>query len=767
LTDTRVLEGALQIIGRSVVRHDARDKVQAATAYAADWAMPGMLHAVVVRSPHACARIGRLDTKRALAMPGVAAVLTAADVPRNTLWTDVPGQTTAVGPLRARLHVLAEERVRHQGEPVALVAAETLEQARAAAEVVEVEYEPGRGVFDPEGALAPGAPVVHEGTNLLAHWRITRGDVEAALARAATVVEGEYRTQFVDSSYLEPESGVAWLDTDGVITIRVSTQVIEHFRDVAEVLAVPQNRVRIIGPYLGGGFGGKEDVTVEVYLGLLVLRTGRPVKMVWSRQESLLGRAKRHPYVMRYRTAAAHTGEILAHDISLVSDAGAYAYLSALVLLYSTVTAAGPYRVPNVRVDARVAYTNNPPTSAMRGFGAMQMVFGYESQIDRVAHALGLDPVEIRALNALRRGDTLPVGQAMETHVALPELAARAWAGLGEPSLPRAPHVRIGRGLASNFQPYGRIVWLHDWSSAWVGFEMDGSLVIRCGVPDVGGGQASSLCQIAAEVLGVELEQVTVHIADSALTPLAGTTTASRQLYMSGNAVLKACRELRAQILGVAAALLGAEPTTLTLAANTAEAPDGRRLPLIDVLRQCAKVGVARSHLGVYHAPAGEPVDLERGQGKVFPDYTFGAHAVEVEVDLETGLVRVRKHVAAHDVGRAINPQSVSGQIQGGAVQGLGYGLMEEVLLEDGVNLTTSFASYLIPSATDVPDVEAIVLESGEGLGPFGARGIGEPPIGPPAAALANAIADATGVRVTTLPITAERVARALGLIRP
>ncbi len=767
MTDTRVLEESLQIIGRSVVRHDARDKVQAATAYAADWAMPGMLHAVVVRSPHACARIGRLCTKRALAMPGVAVVLTATDVPRNTLWTDVPGQTTAVGPLRARLHVLAEKRVRHQGEPVALVAAETLEQARAAAEVVEVDYEPGPGVFDPEDALAPGAPLVHEGTNLLAHWRITRGDVEAALARAATVVEGEYRTQFVDSSYLEPESGVAWLDTDGVITIRVSTQVIEHFRDVAEVLAVPQNRVRIIGTYLGGGFGGKEDVTVEVYLGLLVLRTGRPVKMVWSRQESLLARAKRHPYVMRYRTAAAPTGEILAHDISLVSDAGAYAYLSALVLLYSTVTAAGPYRVPNVRVDARVAYTNNPPTSAMRGFGAMQMVFGYESQIDRVAHALRLDPVEIRALNALRRGDTLPVGQVMETHVALPELAARAWAGLGEPSPPPAPHVRIGRGLASNFQPYGRIVWLHDWSSAWIGFEMDGSLVIRCGVPDVGGGQASSLCQIAAEVLGVELEHVTIHIADSALTPLAGTTTASRQLYMSGNAVLKACRELRTHILGVAAAMLGTEPTMLTLAASTAEAPDGRRLPLIDVLRQCARIGVARSHLGVYHAPAGEPVDLERGQGKVFPDYTFGAHAVEVEVDLETGLVRVRKHVAAHDVGRAINPQSVSGQIQGGAVQGLGYGLMEEILLENGINLTTSFASYLIPSATDIPDIETIILESGEGLGPFGARGIGEPPIGPPAAALANAIADATGVRVTTLPITAERVARALGLLGP
>lgn len=767
MADLLAREKMLRVVGHPVIRHDARDKVQAATAYAADWAMPGMLHAVVVRSPYPSARIRSIDTARAKSMKGVVAVLTAVDVPRNTLWTDVPGQTTAVGPLRARLHVLAEDRVRHQGEPVALIAAETEEQARAAMEMVDVDSDMAPGVFDPEAALAPGAPLVHEGGNLLAHWRIARGDVDAALTAAAVVVEGEYRTQFVDSSYLEPESGVAWLDSDGVITIRLCTQVIEHFRDVAEVLAVPQNRVRVIGTYLGGGFGGKEDVTVEVYLGLLVLRTGRPVKMVWTRQESLLARAKRHPYAMRYRTAASARGEILAHDIALLSDSGAYAYLSALVLLYSTVTAAGPYRVPSVRVDARVAYTNNPPTSAMRGFGAMQMVFAYESQMDRVARALRLDPLRVRQLNALRRGDALPVGQVMETHVALPELAARAWAGLGEASAPRASHLRVGRGLACNLQPYGRIVWLHDWSSAWVGFEMDGSLVVRCGAPDVGGGQASSLCQIAAEVLGVDLDRVSVHVSDSALTPLAGTTTASRQLYMSGNAVLKASRELGEPIAKVAAGMLDVEAASIRLEAGMAHAPDGRAISLADVLRQCARVGVPRSHLGVYHAPAGEPVDFDTGQGKVFPDYTFGAHAVEVEVDTETGAVRVLKHVAAHDVGRAINPQSVAGQIQGGAVQGLGYGLMEEVVLEDGINLTTSFASYLIPSAADVPDVQAVVAESGEGLGPFGARGIGEPPVGPPAAAVANAIEDAAGVRVSTLPVTAERVARALGLLEP
>ncbi|HKB26868.1 MAG TPA: xanthine dehydrogenase family protein molybdopterin-binding subunit [Methylomirabilota bacterium] len=760
------LDTPLRLVGRALPRHDARDKVAAATAYAADWAMPGMLHAAVLRSPYPSARIVKLETAGAARMPGVAVVLTAKDVPRNTLSTDVPGQTTSVGPLRATLHVLAHERVRHQGEPVALVAAETLEQARAAAEAIEVEYEALPGVFSPEAALAPGAPRVHEAGNLLAHWRIARGDLAAAFACAAVVVEGDYATQLVDAAYLEPEAGVAWIDADGVITIRVSTQVIEHFRDVAEALQVPQNRVRVIGAYLGGGFGGKEDVTVEVYLGLLALKTGRPVKMVWTRAESLLARAKRHPYRMRYRTGALASGEIVAQRIELLADAGAYAYLSALVLLYSTVTAAGPYRVPAIEVEARAVYTNNVPTSAMRGFGAMQTVFAYESQLDRLARELRLDPVAVRRVNALRRGDRLPVGQVVETHVALPELAERAWAALGAPTPPRAPHVRVGRGLACNFQPYGRIVWLHDWASAWVGFEMDGSLVVRCGVPDVGGGQASSLAQIAAEVLGVDFDRVAVHIADSALTPLAGTTTASRQLYMSGNAVLKAARELRAQILAVAAPLLGVvDATTLDIADGAVVARDGRTLELAEVLRQCARAGVPRSHLAVYHAPAGEPVDLATGSGKVFPDYTFGAHAAEVEVDTETGAVRVLKYAAAHDVGRAINPQSVEGQIQGGAVQGLGYGLMEEVIADEGINLTTSFASYLIPSAADVPDVEPIVVESGEGLGPFGARGIGEPPIGPPAAAVANAIADATGARVTRLPLTAERVAAALGLL--
>ncbi len=756
----------LRVVGRPLPRHDAWDKVQARTLYAADWQMPGMLHGAVLRSPYPSGRIRRIDPAPALALPGVAAVILAGDVPHNTLWTDVPGQTSVVGPLRARIQVLADGVVRYQGEPVALVAAETPELAQRAAELIAVEYEPLPGVFDPAAALEPGAPRVHEEGNLLASWRIGRGDAAPALRQAEVVVETTYRCQFVDHAYLEPESGVAWIDSDGVLVIRASTQVIEHYRVVAEVLGVPQNKVRVIGPYVGGGFGGKEDVTVEVFLGLLAWRTRRPVRMVWSRQESLLARPKRHPFIMRYRTGAMRDGRLVAQAVDLLADSGAYAYLSALVLMYATVTASGPYRIPQVFVDARVAYTNNPPTSAMRGFGAMQMVLGYESQMDQLARRLGIDPVELRVRNALRKGDRLPVGQELDTHVAVAEAARRAWQALGPRPSPSSPAHRVGRGLACNIQPYGRIVWLHDWASAWVGFEMDGSLVVRTGTPDVGGGQASSLCQIAAEVLGLDPARVSIHIADSALTPLAGTTTATRQLYMSGNAVLQACASLREQMLAVAAQMLETPVAALEMREEAAVAPGGRRVALSAVMRECARLGIPRHALSTYHAPAGDPVDLERGGGRVFPDYTFGAHAVEVEVDTETGGVRVLRHVACHDVGQAINPQSVEGQIQGGAAMGVGYGLMEEVVLDRGVNLSTLFASYLIPTSLDVPDVEPLIIESGEGKGPFGARGIGEPPIGPPAAAIANAIEDAVGVRITELPITPERVAQALGLLR-
>ena len=749
--------GELRVVNRPIGRHDAVEKLLGHTRYAADLDLPGMVHARLVRSQIPSGRLLVRDVSDAVKVPGVTAVLLGEDVPNNEVWVDVPGQTTEVRALKASMQILATDRVRFHGEPIALILAETEDALADAEEAVRVEYEELPVVADPAEALAEGAPLVHEQGNLLAEWTIDRGDVDAAIAEADVVVEGEYRTQLIDHAYLEPEAGVAWLDENGVIVIRAATQVIEHFRDVAKILGVPASRIRVIAPYVGGGFGGKEDMTVEPYLALAVHRLGRPAKMVWTRQESLLARAKRHPVTMRYRTAARADGTLLGHDVDITSDSGAYAYLSALVLLYSAVHAGGPYRVPNMRLRSRTVFTNNPPTSAMRGFGGMQVVFGYESQMDRLARELSIDPGEIRKRNAIARGDELPVGQRIETSVLLAETIDAVTERAGPKPAPSRSGLAVGRGIASNLQSYGRLVWLKDSASAWIGFETDGSLQVRIGVPDIGGGQASSLVQIASEVLGAPLDRVALHFGDSALTPLAGTTTATRQLYMSGNAVLTAAAQLRDRMAAEVAEETSQPAASLDFVDGMVKGPD-QSLSLADAVAVCIRRAAPVATLATFYGPRGSEVDRRLESGRVFPDFTFGTHLADVEVDLATGQTRILRYVASHDVGRAINPQSVEGQIRGAVAMGVGQALMEEVVVDRGVNLVGGFFQYLIPTSADLPPIECVVLESGEGMGPFGARGIGEPPIGPCAAALASAIEDAVGARPTTLPITPERV---------
>ncbi len=754
-----------RVVGEEIVRHDAVEKVCGRTSYSADAALPGMLHAMLRRSDVCHARLRSIDVERAKAIDGVVAVLLADDVPNNRIWVDVPGQTLEVGALKSFQNVLADGIVRYHGEPVALVIARSEDAALAAVDAIEIDYERLPVVDDPGRALDDDAPKVHESGNLLTEWVLEEGDVDAALRDAPVVVEDSYQTQFIDHAYLEPESGLAWLDTDGVIVIRASTQVIEHFRDVAHILGVDENRVRVIAPYVGGGFGGKEDMTVEPYLGLAVSRTGQPVRMVWSRQESLQARQNRHAVRMRYRTAADEQGNLIAQDIEILSDGGAYAFLSALVLLYSTTCAPGPYRCPNVRIHSRVVYTNHTPCSAMRGFGGMQVALGYEGQMDKLARRLGMDPLELRRRNFVEKGDTLAIGQPLPTHVALPELTEAVESRMGPRPLPSGPDKLVGRGFSCNLQSYGRCVWLDDWSSAWIGFELDGSLVIRIGVPDIGCGQASSLVQIASEVLGVAPGRITIHIGDSALNPLTGTTTATRQLYMSGNAVLKAATELRDGLSEVAAAMLDVEADRVVFSpdgVHDGDEPD-RTVGFPALIAECARRDVPWQRLSVFNGPKGAAWKAdERWRGRVLPDFTYGCHAVDIELDRETGHVRVLRYVAAHDVGRAINPASVRGQIVGAVAMGLGQALSERVVFEEGQNLTGTFAQYLIPTAVEIPDVEAIVLESGEGLGPFGARGIGEPPVGPPIPAIAAALHDAAGVTMTVTPFTSERIADAI-----
>ncbi len=747
-------------LGRTspVPHRDFVEKVAGTLPYADDWGFPGMLHGVVVRARVPCARIASIDTTAARAVPGVRAVLTAADIPHNAISEEASG----LGIDQIVQPVLAGERIRFDGEPVACIAAETPVAAVEAAGLVDVEYEDDEGVFTIDEALADGAPSVHPGGNSYVTYRSAIGDAEAAMARADHVIEETYQTPRVDHAYLEPESGVGWVDSDGVVTLRVSTQVIEHARQLADILALPHSRVRVIAAYMGGGFGGKEDMTVEPYLAALVWKTRRPVRMVWERQDSLLARQKRHPFRMHYRTGVLNDGTIVAQDITILGDAGAYPLLSSRVLFAGGVNSTGPYRCEDARMQSTAVFTNTVPASAFRGFGAMQVVFGYESQMDLIAERLGLTPQEVRERNFVAQGDIRVTGEPIEMQCGTRECMHRALQELGELSQPTQGGL-IGRGFACSMQPYGRSMFFADRASAWIGLEQDGTMVIRAGVTDLGAGQTASLANIAGEILGVTVDRTSVHIGDSHLTPLTGGTFATRQLYMSGNATVKVATALRDKLAPVASDLLGCVESELEWVNNRVSVTGDRARAV--TMAELSRTAEARDIMPYSHetftAQSGE-FDAEAGRGQTYPDYTHGCHAVDVEVDERTGEVKILKYVAVHDVGRAIDMQRVEGQIQGAVAQGIGYAMSEEMETEGGVLHSTLFANYLIPTSLDLPDLKAIGLELYLGKGPFGARGIGEPPIGPCGPALASAIHNAIGVRMLRLPMIPERVLAAM-----
>jgi CO/xanthine dehydrogenase Mo-binding subunit len=757
----------LRQVGKPLRRVDALGKAVGATIYAPDFSLPAMLHGKVFRSREPSARIVRLDVSKARSLPGVFCVLTAEDLPDTKLTTDIPGQTGQKRRTGTDAPVLASDVVRFVGEPLALIAAETPELAEQAMELIEIEYEPTPGIFDPEEALKPGAPIISPPDNVVDRRRIHKGNVSAGMEAADLIVENTFRLPFVEHAYIEPEAGVAWVDAQGVINIRVCTQVIEHFRSIARAVGVPQNKIRVQGTMVGGGFGGKEDITVEVFLATLAKHTQRPVRLVYTREESIQAHAKRHPFIIKHRTGVTRDGRITASEITMIADSGAYPYLSPYVLLYATVMASGPYRIDNLKVESVAVATNQIYTSAFRGFGGPQACAAYEQQMDEIAKALGMDPLEFRSINYLRTGDRNSTGQVAKGAVWLEETASRALEALGEKTADEGA-IKVGQGFASYFQSYGRITWLHDTSQSWVGIELDGSVVIRCGAPDHGGGQVSSLAQIAAEVLGVPLEDVIVHSTDSSVTPLAGTTTATRQLYMSGNATYQAAGEVRKVLIDRAQKYFEEAVEDLDLADGKVfvKSHPENSVSLSELAKICAAEGMPLANLALFKAPFTGSIDAETGQGDVFPDFTYGAHAVEVAVDTETGEIQLLKSVGCHDVGRAINPAAVEGQIQGGSAQGLGYALMEELLIENGVIQTATLSEYLVPTSNDLPTTKAIILESGTGVGPFGAKGIGEPALTPAAPAVANALANAIGVRIHSLPLTPEKILAALDKVK-
>jgi len=749
------------LIGRPLDGIDDKAKVAGTVIYADDFVLEGMLHGKVFRSTRASARIKSIDTSSARNLPGVVTVITADDVPNNRSVTSAVGQTAELGLAQAvqRL-VLAEDRVRFYGEPIALVAAEAPEIAIAALKLIKIEYEDIPGVFDTEEAMKDDAPRVHQGKNTVTHWELRRGDIEKGFSQADVIVENTYKTQWQEHAHIEPESGVGWIDDDGVLNLRVATQVIEQYREVAHILGLSESKVRIRGTMMGGGFGGKEDLTVEPYIALLSWKTGRPVKLTYEREEMMYGRHKRVPYKLHFKHGATRDGKLVAMEAKLIGDSGAYVYLSHWILLYSTVHSTGPYRIPNVKVDSYSVLTNNIYTSAFRSFGAMQVAVAYESQMDILARELNMDPAEFRAKNYLKKGDENGTGQRIESEVLLPQTQEAVLNALGERTEPRTPYLKVGRGFASSWYSYGRMCYLHDTSSAWIGMELDGSVVIRCGIPDLGGGQRESLRQITAELTGVSLEKVHVISADSQVTPLAGTTTASRALLMSGNAVKLAAEAIRHDLLEKASEMLQAKVEQLDIHEDNVFVTGNqeKKITLVDVVKAIKGEGNPLEVLKTFKAPAAEPVTSEILEGQIFPDFTFGSQAVEVEVNTLTGKVNITRLAGAYDVGKAINPKRVEGQIEGGMTQGLGFAVMEEFIEEQGLPQTTSLRTYMIPTSKDVPDIQSIILESHSGKGPFGAKGVGEPTIVATTPAVLNAIYDAVGIRIKKTPVTSEKV---------
>ncbi len=741
-----------RVVGNLTPKPDAILKATGKAIYAADLYFEGMLHAKVLRSPYPHARILRIDTSHAIALPGVVAVLTAEDV---------PGDKTH-GVVRKDWPVFATDKVRYVGDAIAMVVAEGEAVASKALELIKVDYEPLPVVTSPQEALKPDAPKVHEGGNLLKHISIRRGNVEEAFAKADVVVERLYRTPTYEHAYMEPEAGVATIDNEGNITVYVGSQIpFLDRRQIAESLAIPEEKVRVVGTFIGGAFGGKEDISVQIHLALAALKTGRPVKMVFSREESFLVHPKRHATTIRLKTGATRDGRIIALEAEIYGDAGAYASLSEHVMTRTATHISGPYQIPNVKIDCYAVYTNNPPSGAFRGFGVPQAAFAIESQMDIMAEELGLTPLEIRKINALRVGAKTALGQLLEESVGLLETLDRV-----EEEMERTPFVpvegtkRRAWGVACAMKNVGLGGGASDKAGAEVEVTEEGIAIVRAGAADLGGGLSGVLAAIVAEGLGLprwqaqDIPPVRVILADTGITPEGGPTTASRQSFITGNAVRLATRRVREILTRIAAEELDVPPEEVVFEDGFVRAR-GKTISLGELVSIAKRQGQEIRAFYNYEAPATVPISQE---GPHHFAFGFATQAALVEVDTETGEVRVLKVIAAHDVGRAINPLGVVGQIEGGVMMGIGLTLKEEFVVKDGVPLVRGFKDYRIPRAKDMPEIVPIIVEAPSFEGPFGAKGIGEIPSIPTSPAIVNAIYKACGVRFYELPVKPQKL---------
>jgi len=725
-------------VGKSLPRVDARDKVTGEALYSGDLTMKDMLYMKILFTDRPHARVISIDTTQAQGAPGVVAVYTAKDVPINEYGLQWQDQPVLCGPGSSKP---GTDIVRFIGDQVAAVVARTEVEAAGAVKLIKVEYEDLPVVSDPVEAIKPDSPRVHTeigDSNICVHYKIRKGNVEAGFAKADVIVEGDYRTPVQEHAYLQPEAGLAYIDEEGRITIACGGQWTHEDRhQVAHALGMANEDIRILYPAIGGAFGGREDMSVQIVLALATWKLRKPVKIIWSRQESMIGHGKRHASVIRAKWGATKDGKVVAIENEIIGDGGAYMYTSNKVLGNSTITSTGAYNIPNVKTDVYGVYTNNVPGAAFRGFGAPQALFMAEMQMNKLAEKLGMDPVEFRLKNALKDGDAMGVGTPSPSPVTVIQCIEAArdkfeWkkeSGKTKEEKSSSP-LKRGRGFAAGFKNVGFSFGYQE--NCWAKIEIHGNgeierVVLHHAGAEVGQGTHTVMAQMAAEAVGVPFEKVKMITSDSATMENSGSVSASRMTFMSGNAIRGAAE--------VALKKWQAEER-----------------PAIGEYK--------------YLAPRTTQFDHETGYSTPNFAYAFVAQAAEVEVDIETGHVRVLRFLSADDVGQAINPALVEGQVEGAVVQAQGYALMEDFKTKDGRVLTDQLSTYLIPTIWDIPEkVETVIVQIPDPNGPWGARGLGELPFLTVAPVIGAAIHDATGVWVDEFPFTPERVLRALGKI--
>ena len=737
-------------VGQSIPKIGAKERLRGEPIFSGDLDFEDALVLKVLRSTRAHARIVDINYERALKIKGVVRVFTERDIPGKNL----------IGIINKDQPLLAADKVRSVGEPVALVAAENESAAQSALDHIEVTYGDLPAVFTPEEALKPDAPKIHAKGNLLFTRKVKKGDVDDAFQRCAVSVEKTYHTARIEHSYLEPDAGAGYPDEDGTLVIYASTQN-PHYdhKEVTGLLKLEDDQVRIVQAATGGGFGSKLDLNVQGFIGLAMLHLKRPVKMVYTREESFLATAKRHPIEMTLKTAVDGHGKIIALQARITADTGAYGSYGIAVASRVAMHATGPYEVENVDIESRCVYTNTPFCGAMRGFGTPQIAVAHESQMDLLAQKLDMDPLEFRLMNVFKCGSETATRQTLTASVGIGDTLEALkphykWAKTDWLSAPIEPWQKRGIGLGSMWYGIGN-TGVQNPSTAKVKIDLGGNVTLYTGCADIGQGSTTVLAQIAAEVLGIQPEEIRLFVADTRCTTNAGATSASRQTYISGNAVKEAAEKLADVLLTEAVNKLKVAKSALVLEDGYVKesANPANRVEISVLARRANQKGIPLKWQG-YFDPETVPLNPETGQGVPYATYAYASQLALLTVDTLTGEVSVEKIFAAHDVGKALHPDNVKGQICGGVAMGIGFALMEEFM----PGHTLSMKDYHIPTFADVPEIVPIIVESAEPSGPFGAKGVGEPALIPTAPAILNALADALGQRIYNLPANLERV---------